>query len=213
MVTLTEALLQVAVVKDVHFKGEDVCEAVVDGVKFEDCRFSDCKFIDGARQTGTVWKYCNLAEAQFTDCNLGMNKLEKCEAYLLQFLDCAAAGIQIEVEVHRQISQQLMMGGMVMDGCKMQYAVFTAGNYAESRFEKCDLRDCSFAGSNLSEVSLRESQLENTDFTGATLDGADLAGAAFERFDLSVIASYRGMVISQGQHEAILVSLGLVTLK
>ena len=179
---------------------------------FKEAEFSDCLFVDSERQAGSVWEYCMLSEAKFARSNLGMNRMVKCDAYLLTFEDCAAMGLQFEAEVHRRISKKLMVGGLRVTKCKLQYAVFAPSNLEESTFESSDLRDCSFAGCNLSRSSFRGSSLNNADFSEATLDGATLAYATFDTLDLASIASHRAAVVSRDQHENILSSLGLLTI-
>jgi fluoroquinolone resistance protein len=179
---------------------------------FKEAEFSDCLFVDGEKQTGSVWEYCTLSETKFTRSNLSMNRMVKCDAYLLALTECAAMGLQFEAEVHRKISKKLMMGGLRISKCKMQYAVFAPSNLDESTFESSDLRDCSFAGCNLARASFRGSSLNNTDFSDATLDGTILAQATFDSLDLASMASYRAAVVSRDQHENILSSLGLLTI-
>jgi uncharacterized protein YjbI with pentapeptide repeats len=179
---------------------------------FKEAEFSECLFIDSESQAGSLWEYCTLSEAKFTRSNLSMNKMIKCDAYLLSLTECAAMGLQFEAEVHRKISKKLMIGGLRISKCKMQYTVFSPANLDESTFESSDLRDCSFAGCGLSRASFRGSSLNNTDFADAILDGADLSYATFDALDLASMASYRAAVVSRDQHENILSSLGLLTI-
>ena len=236
-----EAAYKLGRVDSVQFDSEDLRHAQIEDAAFYNCRFSECRFdearigksrfvncrfvhctfrqaefldclfIDGEGQTGSAWEFCDLTEVRFVQCNLGMNKFFKSEAYLLAFEECAAVGMSFDANVHRQMSNQVITGGLTCLNCKMQYAVFAPASYEESRFEGCDLRDCDFSESDLSRVSFRASALNTTDFAGAVLDGAVLAGATFERLEIAVMASYRGLIVDRGQHEAILGPLGVLT--
>jgi len=155
---------------------------------------------------------CNLNEAKFKASNLGMNRIVKCDAFLLSMVDCSATGLKFEAEVHRRISKKQIFGGVDFSRCKLHYAVFAPGNYEESKFEGCDLREVSFAGCNLARTTLSGSSLNGTDFSDATLDNAILAHATFDQLDLSAMQSHHDLVVSRDQHEALLKGMGLRTL-
>jgi uncharacterized protein YjbI with pentapeptide repeats len=196
--------------------------ARIGSVRFEQCRFlrcsfreaeiTDCQFVDQEARSGCDWQDCDFSEARLRRCDLGMNVIARSRAYLASFSDCALPGARIEVEVQRRISKKKVLGGLSFDRCKLQYAQFAPADLEESRFDGSDLRDCVFQGSDLSRASFRGASLNNADFTDATLDGAILAYASFDSFDFAAAASFRGAVISRDQHEAILASMGLLTL-
>jgi len=201
---------------DCVFDGAKIRECEFIGCSFSNCSFKEaeffnCIFVDRETQAGSAWNYCDLNEAKFKACNLSNNRIVKCEAFLLEITDSSAVGLQFDAEVHRKISKRMMFGGVVLQRCKLQYAVFAASSYEESRFESCDLRDCSFVESNLSRVSLMGSSLNNIDFTGATLDFANLSQATFDEMDLAAMASFKGMTVSRDQHENLLRSMGILT--
>ena len=240
--SLESALASQKVIRGQAFKGDDMTDFHVVEARFADCLFNDCNFedaifvgceflncrfahssfrnarfekctfLDAENHSGTEWSYCNLSDARFKTSNLGMNAFVKCDAFLLSMVDCSATGLKFEAEVHRRISKKQIFGGVDFSRCKLHYAVFSPGNYEESKFEGCDLREVSFAGSNLTRATFSGSSLNGTDFTGATLDHAILAHATYDQLDLSVMQSHHEMVISRDQHEALLKGMGLRTL-
>jgi fluoroquinolone resistance protein len=242
MSSLEAALTSSEIIRHATYKGEDLADFHIVEARFHDCQFTDCTFdaaifqacafincrfahcsfrdarfeaclfTDSEAHSGCEWFCCNLSEARYSKCSLGMNRIVKSDAFLTQFMECSASGLHFEAEVHRRISKKLMTGGVIFEKCKLQYAVFAAGNYDSSRFEASDLRDVDFAGSNCNRASFAGSSLNNCDFTGATLDAAILAHATFDSLDLTSMQSHHDMTVSRDQHEALLRGMGLRTL-
>ena len=203
-----------------EFAGCVFDESTIRGSRFVACRFnkcdfkettfSNCRFGEGNESSACIWTNCNLAEAKFEDCNLGLNKFVKCSAYMTAFRKCAASGLQFEADVHKKVSARLVMGGVIFEECRLQYATFREKNYSESKFEKCDLRDVSFWRSDLTNCSFVGSALNNIDFDGAVLDRAAITYATFDEFKLDGMASYAGMFVSREQQQVILKSMGII---
>ncbi len=224
MQSLQESLAGTGPITEVGFDGEDMEEAHLAEAEFRGCRFyacvfdhcsfresiiEDCHFCEG--ETGTQWRYCDLSQAEFRRCNLSLNTMVGSKAYLTAFSDCAAAGIQLDLETQRKARTQILAGGVSFRKCKLQYAAFSAADFRESVFEGCDLRDANLSSCNLAQASFRGSSLHNIDFSGSTLDHADLSHASFDALDLSAMASFHAAVVTRDQHEAILASLGILT--
>jgi len=239
MQSLQESLAGTGPITEVRFDGEDMEEAHLAEAEFRGCRFTQCNFDDATfracrfyacvfdhcsfresiiedchfceGETGTQWRYCNLSQAEFRRCNLSLNTMVGSKAYLTAFSDCAAAGIQLDLETQRKVRTQILAGGVSFRKCRLQYAAFSAADFRESVFEGCDLRDANLSGCNLTQASFRGSSLHNIDFSGSTLDHADLSHASFDALDLSDMASFHAAVVTRDQHEAILASLGILT--
>lgn len=239
MATLEEAINSRTPLESLHFEGDDLEEFHIGEVEFRACRFSggrfdfatfraskfigcvfdhcsfkeatfrDCQFAEG--ETETQWRYCDLTKAEFVACNLSLNRLIGCEAYLSSFSECAAPGLKMDANAQRQVRSQVIPGGLRFQRCKLQYAEFAPGDLQESVFESCDLRDCSFAGTRLNRASFRGSSLNNIDFSAAVLDHADLSHASFDELDFQAMASFHALSVTRDQHEAIVASFGLLT--
>lgn len=209
---------------DVHFEGCDFHDCVFDetrihGSRFVNCRFAncsfkearfvDCKFSEGTDESACTWTLCNISEAKFENCHLGLNKFTKSLAAMTEFKACSAMGLLFDADVHRKISNRLIMGGVLFSDCRLQYAAFRGRDLSESKFETCDLRDASFTNSNLTSCSFAGSALNNIDLSLATLDRAILSYATFDDFNLEGLRSFSGMLISQDQQVTILRSLGI----
>lgn len=218
---ITDFAASDAVFVKCHFK-----DCTFDGARFTNCRFMQCRFsncsfletkfhtshfTDRENQKGSAWVLCNLSEATFTDCDLNMSSFSKSECYLMEVTSCSAMGLKFDAQVHRRVSNRLVMGGVKFEKCKLQYAQFIKGNFEDSKFFSCDLRDTSFAGSDLSRCQLRGSSLHNIDLSGATLNNADISYATFDQLFLSEIFSYADLIVSRDQHETILRSIGIWT--
>ena len=239
MISLEKAIHAPGPVVGERFDNADIEEFHVSEVEFRECRFSNCKFdyaiiraskfiacafdhcsfletriedcLFSEGETGSEWRYCDLSKAEFLKSNLGLNRLVGCQAYLTTWADCAAPGIKLDLNCQRKIKTQVIGGGVHFRKCKLQYAEFSPSQLMESIFESCDLRDVAFAGCDLSKANLRGSSLNNADFTGATLDRADLSHATFDALDFNSMASFHAATVTPDQHEAIVTSLGLIT--
>jgi fluoroquinolone resistance protein len=239
MLSLEKAINASTPVTGMRFDGDDLEEFHIGEVEFRECRFSACKFdfamLRAAKfigcsfdhcsfreavfigcqfsegDTGCEWRYCDLNKTEFRQCNLSLNKLTGCEAYLLSLLESAAQGLKLDVNVQRKVRTQVIAGGIHIKNSKLQYAEFTPANLQESIFESSDLRDVCFAGCDLSHASFRGSGLNNADFSGATLDHADLSHATFDTLDFHAMASFHAATVTRDQHEAIVSSMGLIS--
>lgn len=176
---------------------------------FKETRFIDCRFSDSTEAGACAWELCNLSEAVFESCSLGLNKVTRSVAYMATFKACAAMGLAFDADVHRKVSNRLIMGGVAFLDCRLQYAVFAGKDLSESKFENCDLRDASFARSNLTACSFVGSAINNIDFTEASLDRAVLSRATFDAFDFGAPRSYAGLCISRDQQDTVLRAFGI----
>lgn len=240
MSTLEQAINAATTVSNERFEGDDLREFHIGQVAFRACRFShcnfdfatfraarfiacsfdhssfreavfkDCVFAEG--ETGTEWRYSDISKAEFTQCNLSLNRFIGCQGYMASFSDCAAPGLKADIAAQRQVRSQVIPGGLRFTRSKLQYAEFAPGDLSDSIFESCDLRDACFAGAKLNGASFRGSSLSNIDFSGATLDHANLAHASFDELDFQSIASFRALSVTRDQHEAIVTSFGLLTI-
>ncbi|PDS78724.1 pentapeptide repeat-containing protein [Rhizobium sp. L43] len=242
MMSLEEACQRTTVVTDMSFKNDDMSEYRLREVQFHRCRFTDCNFdlaqIHDSRFIGchftdcsfreavfakcsfydpeggsaTHWNRCDLSYAKFDTSDLAHSTFSKGSAYRLALTDCNAVQMKFGCAVHRQTARRVIKGGVVFINCKMHLTMFAKGDYEESQFETCDMRECDLSGSQLNYVSFRGSNLVNADLTGSSLDGVTLAYASIEGFDISSIRSFDSMVVSRDQHELLLGSLGIRTL-
>lgn len=188
------------------------------GCSFVDCRFGGCK-LRGVRFVGckfgsdderpAQWRFCDLSQAHFEDCNLSLNQIVGCTAVETTFDKCSCLGLKFDAEVQRRVGRRKVAGGVRFEGCRLQFAAFTPADYSDSLFESCDLRDVEFARGNFSRASFRGSTLHNADFHSATLDEATLVGATFDRIRLATLFSYQGLTVSPDQQSIILAALGI----
>lgn len=241
MMTLEAATRRTTIVTDMSFFNEDMSEYLLHEVQFHQCRFTDCNFdesqISGSRFThcrfvdcsfrsavfttcsfydsenglGSQWIRCDHSETKFVDCDLALSIFSKGSAYLLTLTDCNAAEMKLDCTVHRKIAHRVLKGGLVFSNCRMPSAEFAPGDYENSRFEACDMRECVLSGSQLSHTNFCGSNLNNADLTNATLDGAILSHASIEGFDLSSLQSFNSIIVSRDQHEQLLECLGIHT--
>lgn len=179
---------------------------------FRDAEFKACIFYDEAGDSGSEWQFCDLSEARFLKCNLGANKIMKSKGFLLALTECSAVGLHLDLEAHRRIVSRTVIGGIRCSRTKMRDAILRKGDWEESKFEHCDLRDADFSYSRLTGASFQNAILTNARFSEAILNEATIAYAEIEGFDVGVLQSYDNLVVSRDQHEAILNTLSIRTI-
>lgn len=182
--------------------------------KFYDCRFTDCsfrdthmmscEFYDEFAEKGCVWKRCDLSDAMFEKCDLSYNELTVCKGFMLHLDDCRAMSANFEIEVHRQISNRLIIGGILCHRINLAEANFANLNLEGSTFDCCDLRGANFSKCNLTSVNFVGSNMGNLRLFRADLSGARIAHADIDELSLDDVLSLDELRISQDQHEKML---------
>lgn len=179
------------------------------GCRFTDCSFRDtqmisCAFYDESTEKGCVWNRCDLSDAKFEKCDVSHNKLTACKGFMLHLADCNATAANFEIDVQRQISNRLIVGGISCHRSNLAEANFSALNLEGSTFDCCDLRGADFSKCNLTSVNFVGSNMGHLRLFGADLTGAKIAHADIDELTLDDVLSLDELRVSQDQHEKIL---------
>jgi fluoroquinolone resistance protein len=210
--------------RDCRINNARVKSDVLQGSKWQNCRFSACEFVgcnlweavfenclffDAEQSVGCIFRFCNFRAAAFRDCDLTVSTLLACEAYNAEFTRCKMWGIQFDKTdfVHEIGRNRRNM--VTFDDCSLVDAMMREGDFSSAVFNASDL-----SNADLSKTSLRSSELTNCNLSGADLDDCDLSGADLRRSDLSGIdltsvRNYQGLLISAGQQHHLLRSIGI----
>ncbi|WP_030684129.1 pentapeptide repeat-containing protein [Streptomyces sp. NRRL B-1347] len=166
--------------ESVHFDGGTFADLDGGGTAFLECAFSAVAFEGGRYRRArfndvwahqTRWVGVDLAETQWTDCEVG-------------------AGLLAGVELHGSRLRRV-----VFHQCKFDSVNLRAAGLRDVTFVDCLLRDVDFSGARLAGVAFPGSTLERVRFDNVTVDRADLSGAAALGI-ASGFASLRGATIS-----------------
>ena len=189
--------------------------------KFYDCRFTDCsfrdtqllscKFYNPATEKACVWNRCDLSDARFDTCDLSHNKLTTCKGFMLHIDDCKATGAEFEIDVQRQISRRLIVGGIFCHRSNLSDASFKEQNLEGSTFDCCDLRGANFSRCNLSSVNFVGSNMSGLQLFRADLTGAKIAYAEIDDLEFDDVLSIDDLLVSRDQHDKILSFFRIVT--
>jgi fluoroquinolone resistance protein len=161
--------------------------------EYSNCLFSNCDFYD--IHLGEVL----FDDCRFVACNFSLVKMEKTSWSHVRFEECKMTGIDF-TDCNRFTFSACFIG------CNLNYAVFTANNLQDTRFEDCTLEEATFSQSNLKGASFANCNLRRAIFSSSNLEKADfstalhfeidpnsnkLTNATFSRFGLSgLVASF-----------------------
>lgn len=182
--------------------------------KFYDCRFTDCSFRDtqmlscefynSSTDKSCVWNRCDLSDMKFDKCDLSQNVLTDCKGFLLRIDDCQVTGASFKIDVHRQVSARLVIGGISCRRSNLTETNFRELNLEGSTFDSCDLRGADFSKCNLSSVSFVGSNMGNLQLFRANLTGARIAHAEISDLALDDVLSLDELLVSRDQHDTLL---------
>lgn len=174
------------------------------GCSFRDSRLQSCRFNDADGEQRCAWSHCDLSDAVLTDCDLSRNIFTACKGFALRLESCNATEVQMKMDVHRQISNRHVVGGLSCHRTKLYEADLRDQNLEGSTFEFCDLRGADLGRCNLNSVNFAGSNLNTMCLTRATLTGAILAHADIDELDITEALSIDDLTISRDQQEKVL---------
>ena len=206
-------------VRDTRIKGDTLiasswsnCKFIncdFNGANLRDARFDGSVFFEGATGSATVFRYCDLGRAKFSNCNMALVKIVGCEAYDVSFEDCQMRGLDIENTKFVQTVGKRKFGTVRFKTCQLVDAVFDRLDLTACMFDDCDLSYATFQRSRLVNAVMRDCNLLGIEVTDANFTGADLRGSDLDGFQLSDLNSHVGMMVSAGQQHHLLGSLGI----
>ena len=179
------------------------------GANLRDARFDGSVFFEGATGSATVFRYCDLGRAKFSNCNMALVKIVGCEAYDVAFEDCQMRGLDIENTKLVQNAGKRSFGAARFKSCQLVDAIFDKLDLSSCTFDSCDLSYATLQRSRLVNTVLRDCNLLGIETTDADFAGTDLRGSDLDGFDLTGLKSHAGMMISAGQQHHLLSSLGI----
>jgi fluoroquinolone resistance protein len=177
--------------------------------ELQDARFEGCGFA-GEDKKGCSFAFSNLQRAAFIACDLSLTAFDRTELFAIEMRDCNLTGASFtKVDFSRALSRKRIETRANFHACKMDFA-----DLSEAR-----LPACSLAGSRLREADLSGADLTDADFSdcdlfqaildGAKLSGADLTGAEVSGLNLTTLADFAGLKVSDDQMFRLLDAMGI----
>jgi uncharacterized protein YjbI with pentapeptide repeats len=178
-----------------------------EGTVFTACTFVDCSFagvsagfsvfsetnLDHVDFTGADLNYADFSRSTFVAPRFEMTSLEHVQfsSVILdqaEFIGPGDDSVSMrQVQFINARATQLVCSRLDMREALFSTTRFVSerGSPSPPRFERCDLRDAHFIGTNLSNANFRGSDLGRTEFARSPLDGADFGTVRLADTDLS----------------------------
>lgn len=180
------------------------------GANLTDVAFVGCNFFDAEARKGCDFGRADLDGATFENCNLAMARFGLAGLFGASFTRCKAAGADFEdARFSKQVSSRTAVARVTFVSTILDMAGFRATKLDDCTFAECSLRQADLRQVSLSGADLRGSDLSEANFNGAILDNADLRDGTLLGLDVTRLASFAGMKVSEDQLGDLVRPLGI----
>ncbi len=192
-----------------HWSGCQFLNCEFAGCDLREAVFRNCRFFDVETAQGCIFRFSELRQACFHDCDLSASKFWACDGFEIEFARSKMAGVNFDKMSFAHEIGQHRRNAALFDGCSLIDA-----SLREIDLSTCVLKDCDLNNADLAHASLRNAELKGCDLYQADLDecdfsGADLRSSDLASFDLIALRDYQGLMISASQQHHLLTSLGI----
>jgi len=206
-----------------EFERVQFTDSIFADARFAACRFNSCRFSHAdfsaaefetcsfhADNKGSSFAFCNLQRAVFAGCALSLAQFDRTEMFGVEMQECNLTGAKfMKADFSRALSRKKTETRASFANCKMDFADLS----------DVKLPGCSLVGSRLREADLSNADLTDADLTdcdlfqavldGARLSGAQLHGAEVSGLNLTRLADFAGLQISEDQMFRLLDAMGV----
>lgn len=180
------------------------------GANLTDALFSGCTFFDGEAREGCDFGRADLDGATFENCNLAMARFGLAGLFGASFIRCKAAGADFEdARFSKQASSRLAVSRVTFVSTLLDMASLRGGRLDDCTFAECSLRQADLRQVLMVGADLRGSDLSEANLNGAILDNADLRDCTLFGVDVTQMASFAGMKVSDDQLADLVRPLGI----
>ena len=178
--------------------------AELSGAQFEDCRFTS----DGAK--GCSFAFSNLQRTLFSRCDLSQAVFDRTDLFAVEMRDCNLTGTRFDtVDFSRALSRKKIETRASFHNCKLDIADLSGVKLPGCSLAGCRLREADLSNADLTDADLSDSDLFQAILDGAKLGGADLSGAEVSGVNLTSLAEFAGVKISDDQMFRLLDAMGV----
>jgi fluoroquinolone resistance protein len=209
---------------DCVFERLQFSNPILADARFMNCRFVSCRFshaelpgahFEGCGFAGEDTKSCSFAfsdlqRAVFRACDLSLAAFDRTELFAVEMHECNLTGAKFtKVDFSRALSRKQIETRASFHACKMDFA-----DLSESKLPGCSLagsrlREADLSGADLTDADLTDCDLFQAILDGAKLGGADLIGAEVSGLNLTTLANFAGLKISDDQMFRLLDAMGV----
>jgi fluoroquinolone resistance protein len=209
---------------DCVFERVQFSNPVLGDARFANCRFVSCRFshaelagawfeacgFAGEDAKGCSFAFSDLQRAVFRACDLRLAAFDRTELFAVEMADCNLTGAKFsKVDFSRALSRKQIQTRASFQACKMDFV-----DLSESKLPGCSLagsrlREADLSGADLTDADLRDCDLFQAILDGAKLSGADLSGAEVSGLNLTTLADFAGVRISDDQMFRLLDAMGV----
>ena len=209
---------------DCVFERVQFSSPVLADAHFVNCRFVSCRFsqaeLPGAHFEGCSFaardaKGCSFAisdlqRAVFRDCDLSLAGFDRTELFAVEMHQCNLTGARFtKVDFSRALSRKRIETRASFHACKMDLAELSEAKLPGCSLAGSRLREADLSGADLTDADLTDCDLFQAILDGAKLSGADLVGAEVSGLNLTTLADFAGMKISDDQMFRLLDAMGV----
>jgi fluoroquinolone resistance protein len=202
------------------FTGTRFTAASFTNCQFARCRFSHadlrdtvfegCDFTDRNDPAGCAFVFTDLRQAKFVKCDLSLCEFSHSDLFSIEMDESTLRGARFQkVDFSHAYSRKVVHTRATFRSCNLDLA-----DLSETRLAECDLtasrlRETDLTRADLTGASLRDCDLFTAILTGTKFAGADLRGAEISGLNLTDLASFQGMKITQAQQHTLLTGIGV----
>ncbi len=201
-------------------RGADFSDSVFETCRFEPMRWANCKLarsrlegctlFDTGTRKGCTFAFCDLTSAEIAKSNLATVAFERCDLHGMSAVDSSFRGASFrQSSFTRTLSRRSALTKAGFERCNFSFADLSGLFLQRAEFLSCKLSEASFIETDLGEATLRGCALDRVEWERARLRKADLRGSDLSGLNLTVLADYTGMMISDSAQAELLHGLGI----
>jgi fluoroquinolone resistance protein len=178
--------------------------AELSNARFDDCRFTG----DGAK--GCSFAFSNLQRTQFSGCDLSQVVFDRTDLFAVEMRECNLTGARFSTaDFSRALSRKKIETRAHFQGCNLDVADLSGVKLPGCSLAGCRLREADLSNADLTDADLSGSDLFQAILDGARLTGADLRGAEVSGVNLTRLAEFAGVKITDDQMFRLLEAMGV----
>jgi fluoroquinolone resistance protein len=209
---------------DCVFERVQFSNPVLADARFANCRFVSCRFSHAELQEarfetcnfvsddskGCSFAFSNLQRAVFASCNLSLAAFDRTQLFGLEMRECNLTGAKFtKVDFSRALGRKQIETHARFQACKMDFVNLSEAKLPGCSFAGSWLREADLSGADLTDAELVDCDLFQCILDGAKLAGADLTGAEVSGVNLTTLAGFAGLKISDDQMYRLLEAMGV----
>jgi fluoroquinolone resistance protein len=191
--------------KDCHFAPSRFANC-----KFARAKFAGCTLFDVEKKAGSTFAFCEMHSLIVEKCNLATCTFDRCDLYDIGAVDSSFRGARfVRSSFTKVLSRRSTVTQGSFERCNMSFADLSGLHLQSATFRACRLSEASFIDTDLSDANLLECALDRVEWDKTKLANADLSGSQLAGLNLTVLADYAGLTISESEQSSLLEQLGI----